>query len=117
MVLLLSACGNEKKPQPTNGMHAIDVTEVLQVSGYTYAKGTQNNMEIWLAGPTVNMEVGKTYYYGNSMEMQNFESKELGKTFSVIYFVSDISESPDGNQKFLMDATDMYKYSVVLPGI
>lgn len=99
-VIVLSSCGNDKKVETAaNGLNAIEVQEVLQVTGYTYIKGQYDNSEIWLAGPTATLEVGKTYYFGNSMEMQNFESKELGRTFDKIYFISEISKDPQGTQK------------------
>jgi hypothetical protein len=37
------------------------------------------------------METGETVSYKDPLEMKNFTSKELQKTFETIYFVSDIS--------------------------
>ena len=37
---------------------------------------------------------GKTYYYDNWMEMNNFPSKELDRTFESVYFIQTISDEP-----------------------
>ena len=65
----------------------IEVVELIQVSGYTYIRGQVNNKETWLAAPTISAKKGDILYYSKGMEMVNFRSKELNRTFPSILFV------------------------------
>ena len=76
----------------------IVVQEVLQANSYTYIKADENGNEIWIAILKRDVEVGNTYYYGQAMEMKNFKSKDLDRTFESIFFLEGISDSPDGNK-------------------
>jgi hypothetical protein len=84
----------EAPPQKTSSTHEIIVLEVLQANSYTYVKGEENGSEIWLAINKSDIEVGKRYYYGDAMEMKNFQSKDLDRTFESVYFLSHLSENP-----------------------
>jgi len=71
------------------------VVEILQTSSYTYLKFEENGEEYWGAIPRRNDIVkGNTYYFDSSMEMENFPSKELDRTFDRIYFIQSISDTP-----------------------
>lgn len=95
MVLLLMfyACNNDKKSSDSNpsDIHKVIVQEVLHVREYSYIRVLENGQEKWIAAPITAVELGGTYYIGKTMEMQNFESKDLSKTFETIYFVEKIS--------------------------
>jgi len=95
VLLMITSCTSEKKKeeQPQLGVHKVVVQEVLHVNAYSYIRVIENGQENWIAAPTTSVEIGKTYYYGKAMEMKNFESKELGKTFGTVYFVERISKS------------------------
>ena len=92
-VVLVLSCNssNKSKENKANGMHEVVVQEVLHVSEYSYIRVLENGVENWLAAPTTPVEVGSTYYYDKFMEMKDFESKELNKTFETIYFLERIS--------------------------
>jgi len=75
-------------------MHEVKVEEVIQTSNYTYLKVTENGTENWIAVTRQEAQPGETYYYDKDMEMKNFESKELSRTFETIYFVQEISKEP-----------------------
>jgi hypothetical protein len=77
-------------------IHKAVAQEVLHVKDYSYIRVLENGKEKWLAAPISNVEKGGTYYYGDAMEMQNFESKELSKTFETIYFIEKISATEEG---------------------
>ena len=96
-VTLMVSCGSDKKSneKAVSDANAVTVQELMQVKGYTYIRGLQNNKEVWLAGPTATLEVGSTYYYGETMEMKNFESKELNRSFETIYFVERFADNPE----------------------
>jgi hypothetical protein len=75
-------------------MHKITVEEVLQTSSYTYLFASQENQKVWIAIPKREVSIGETYYYKGGMEMVDFKSKELDRTFDLIFFVEGISETP-----------------------
>jgi hypothetical protein len=89
----------EAPPQKMSNNHEIKVQEVLQANSYTYVKADENGKEVWLAILKSEVEVGKTYYYGEAMEMKNFQSKDLDRNFESILFLSGISESPIAENK------------------
>ena len=93
--LLFISCntGSKEKEGNESGLHKAIVQEVLHVREYTYLRVLENGQEKWIAAPITAAETGKTYYYGKTMEMKNFESKDLNKTFPTIYFVEKISET------------------------
>ena len=90
LVLLLS-CNNTNKTTIQPDMHKVIVQEVLHVKDYSYIRILEDGIEKWIAAPTTVVEIGGTYYFGKSMEMQNFESKDLNRAFETIYFVEKIS--------------------------
>ncbi len=75
-------------------MHQVNVEEVIQTSNYTYLKVSENGAENWIAVTKQEAAKGETYYYDKAMEMKNFNSKELDRTFESIYFVQEISKEP-----------------------
>lgn len=74
--------------------HKITVKEVLQTSKYTYLLVNEDDIESWVAISKQEVEVGSTLYYTEALEMKNFESKDLKRTFETIYFVQNISAGP-----------------------
>jgi hypothetical protein len=75
-------------------MHAVIAKDIIQTSGYTYLLLKEGDKEIWAAVSRFEAEKGKTYYYNQSMEMSNFKSKELNRTFESILFIQDFSDQP-----------------------
>ncbi|HCY41088.1 MAG TPA: hypothetical protein DHV48_06995 [Prolixibacteraceae bacterium] len=75
-------------------MHEVKVEEVIQTSAYTYLKVNENGTENWIAVNRQEAAVGETYYYEEALEMNNFQSKELNRTFETVYFVQGLSKEP-----------------------
>lgn len=101
LVLLVGFSGCVKKnkvPTAQNlanpAMHEVKVNEVVQTSNYTYLKVSDNGAENWIAVTRQEAAVGETYYYEQALEMKNFKSKELDRTFETIYFVQGLSTQP-----------------------
>ena len=92
LVLFMSACQSTDSNQ--SDASKIVVTEVLQTSNYTYVKGDVAGSEQWFAISKAEIEVGKSYYFAEGMLMENFESKELKRTFEKITFLEGISTEP-----------------------
>jgi hypothetical protein len=95
--LMFLACGEStEKKEATSGLKAVTVQEVIHVKDYSYLRVMDDGSEIWVAVQSSPVEVGKTYYIGGVMEMKNFESKELNRTFETIYFTDKISADAAG---------------------
>lgn len=99
MLFFFFACDNKddkteeiRKDNPN--AHVVEVTEHLNASGYTYLKVKEKNNEYWIAVPQMEVENGAVLFFTRSMEMKNFRSETLDKTFESILFVEDISKTP-----------------------
>ena len=77
-----------------SGMHEVKVEDVIQTTNYTYLKVSENGAENWIAVSKQEASKGDTYYYDQALEMKNFNSKELNRTFETIYFVQALSKEP-----------------------
>jgi hypothetical protein len=98
--------------QPTGqAKHNVTVEEVIQATSYTYLRVKEGNEEYWIATVKEDLEVGSKYSFGEALEMNNFRSKELDRTFETILFVSDEAE-PDAGQPAGMGAPAMGKPQV-----
>ena len=71
-------------------VHKIVVKEVLQTNSYTYIQAEENGQLQWLAIPKMEASIGETYYFHGGMEMIDFKSKELNRTFSSILFLNGV---------------------------
>jgi hypothetical protein len=101
LVVLVGFSGCVKKnkvPTAQNSanpaMHEVKVAEVVQTSNYTYLKVSDNGAENWIAVTRQEAAAGEVYYYDQALEMKNFNSKELKRTFETIYFVQGLSKQP-----------------------
>jgi len=76
------------------GVLKVKVEEVIQTSNYTYLRVSDKDKENWIAISKAEVEEGKSYYYIPGIEMNNFVSKELKRTFPAITFVDKFSDQP-----------------------
>jgi hypothetical protein len=74
------------------GVHTVVVQEVIQGNSYTYLNVKEADALSWIAISKTDMEVGETISFKNPLEMKNFMSKELERTFETIYFVGRIDK-------------------------
>jgi hypothetical protein len=91
--------GTQTQTAATADQHKVVAKDILQTSGYTYLLLTEGDKEYWAAVSRFEAEKGKTYYYKSGMEMQNFKSKELNRTFESIQFIQDFSDQPIPEKK------------------
>lgn len=95
LVFLFASCGSETADNTSGDANQpVTVKEVIQSSNYTYLKVDENGAQKWMAVTRMDAKTGDKYYYAGAMEMQNFESKELQRTFDKILFVDHISAQP-----------------------
>jgi hypothetical protein len=95
LLMVVVACQNtrEEVPVQTSG-HAVTVNEVAQANAYTYLNVSENGESFWIAITKSEIAVGEKLYYDSGLEMTNFESKDLNRTFEKIYFVDQVSTEP-----------------------
>lgn len=107
IVMLSVSCKQKSKPNENlaPNVHKVTAEEVLQSSKYTYLRVSEDNKETWIAISRREAEVGKSYYYEPNIEMTDFVSKELKRTFKTIVFVDKFSDQPISNVKASMDNT------------
>lgn len=99
LLLFVSSCiKNQKKQtiatQGTSNEKSFEVKEVIQTSGYTYLNVSENSADRWVAATKMEAKPGEKYYYDDALEMNNFHSKELARTFETIYFLNKVSSIP-----------------------
>lgn len=98
MIVVLASCVRNKSgqvTQTTNGNEKIfEVAEVIQATSYTYLKVKDNAGEKWMAVTKQDVNTGDVFYYDEALQMNDFHSKDLDRTFDVIYFVNQISKNP-----------------------
>lgn len=104
LVVVFSSCVRNKNGQvlqntaPTNEK-VFEVIEVIQATSYSYLKVKENFGERWVAVSKREVKPGDVFYYDEALQMTNFESKDLDRTFDVIYFVNKISKTPMNQNK------------------
>lgn len=79
-----------QQANPAAEQHTAVVQEVIQATSYTYLNVKEADNEFWIAITKRQIEPGATISFADALEMNNFESKDLQRTFDKIYFVSKI---------------------------
>ncbi len=77
---------NAESPGGTTG----EVVETMNSGGYTYVQVDDGTKKIWAAAPQFAVAVGDKVAVPDGMEMRDFYSKTLERTFDLVYFVSAI---------------------------
>ena len=97
IAVFFSQCISEvtKVEELPEGVEKVDVTEVIAGQQYVYFKGNVEGKEMWFSAMTTKVEIGQTYYFKNALEMRDFRSKELNRTFETILFLNEIKTSSD----------------------
>jgi len=72
------------------------IIETMDAAGYTYVNVETSGGSQWVAMPETKVEVGQEVTLGSGMEMQNFESKTLGRTFESVIFSSGMNPHAGG---------------------
>ena len=94
ILILFISCGQMQNSGETQAyIHKIVVEEVLQTSSYTYLLASENGTSQWLATLKLEATVGDTFYYKGGLDMVDFNSKELDKTFESVLFLEGLYTS------------------------
>lgn len=115
LLLVLTQCKNNSEnytpvdAEPANvetsNKHEVTVKEILNASAYTYVLVNEGDKEYWIAIPLMEVKVGAKYYYEGGMEMLNFESKDLNRTFESVFFVEQLIDPTAKVEEVKTDAT------------
>jgi len=101
MLVLFSCRQKEETPhqqaQPQEqaeadvSVHTAVVQEVLQAAAYTYLNVKENDTNFWIAVTKREIQPGATISFAEGLEMNNFQSKDLQRTFEKVYFVDQVA--------------------------
>lgn len=95
----LTSCDDATKQTQSNVDSNFDysgvIQEVIQTSNYTYCLLSQNKNKHWIAISRMDVKKDETLYYNQGLEMKNFHSKELDRTFPSVFFVQKASTNPN----------------------
>jgi hypothetical protein len=95
LALLLVGRGTAATPAAEPLLHG-KVLETMRAADYTYVRVARESGQLWAAGPHTAVKVGDTVSFGPGIEMKDFRSKTLDRTFDSIQFVDRIIVS-DGS--------------------
>ncbi|MCW9024313.1 MAG: DNA-binding protein [Gammaproteobacteria bacterium] len=87
-VILLLVIGGKGYAQAQNNRIYGKVTEIINISGYTYLQVDDGKTQTWAAGPVTSVNKGDMVAFDLGMVMRDFHSKALNRDFEVIYFVN-----------------------------
>jgi hypothetical protein len=80
-----------------DGLVTAKVKAVEQVPNYTYLQVKAKGPAYWVALPTTEIAVGSVISYRGGMLMEDFQSKELNRTFDKILFLEGLAgDNPSG---------------------
>jgi hypothetical protein len=74
-----------------------EVQETMDSGGYTYVRVRSGDRDIWAAGPVTKLAVGDEVSLSTGMQMNDFRSETLDRTFETIYFVSSFGSGSAGS--------------------
>ena len=98
--LILFSCGKKEKEyskiQNTGLERAVTVEEMQNAGDYTYLQVAEEGESFWIAVSREDFKPGETVYFSSFIEMKDFKSKELDRTFDQILFVDAVSREPGG---------------------
>ena len=73
------------------GVHKVIVNEVIHAGGFTYLNVSEKRKKIWLAVPEMQAAKGDKISYNGGLEMKDFFSKELHRTFPSVLFLESVN--------------------------
>jgi len=109
---LLTSCSGagttEPQPATTDGAETKGavVLETMNSGGYTYVLLEAEAGQIWAAGPQTAIQKGDRVIVQGGMEMKNFTSQSLDRTFETILFAGSLQKEGEtaGDERTAMMA-------------
>ena len=78
---------------------AVTIEKIEDAGGYSYLLVEEEGVDYWIAVAEQDFQEGEKLYFSNFMEMREFKSKELDRTFDQILFVDAVSRKPGQSLK------------------
>ncbi len=82
-----------KQQQESSAGVSGTVVDTMDSGGYTYVQLDQGGKKIWVATTPISVKKGQKVTFRPGMEMQNFESKTLKRTFDRIIFSAGLADN------------------------
>ena len=103
ILLILTGCGNNEtnsneKVQSNDmqaGSRSGEVIDKIDAGSYSYLQLKENDQVYWAAVPTMKIDNGEQIFFSEYMEMKNFKSETLNRTFESVLFVNDANKVAD----------------------
>ena len=97
ILLLIVSCVGSKEKKVSNlapDAHQVTAKEVIQATNYTYVRVSEDTKEYWVAINKSEITTGGTYFWSKGMAMEDFQSKDLNRTFPMLYLVQNFTDKP-----------------------
>ena len=101
LVLMVAGCNNNSG----DGYVTVEINKVEQVGAYTYMLAVGEGKEYWIAASSMLAIPGETYKYKGGLQMENFYSKELDRTFDRVLFLDEIIPGNGSAKRKTKDVT------------
>ncbi|WP_143708528.1 hypothetical protein [Methylococcus capsulatus] len=86
----LNPTGASAQMVPAELAQKATVIDVINVAQYTYLEVKQDKQSQWIAAPSVEVKKGDVVRFDGGVEMKDFHSKTLDRTFPSIVFVNRV---------------------------
>ncbi len=98
IIFMFVSCSdsNNKEAENKTWKHKVLVEEVIQTGSYTYLLVSEDGGTEWIAVSRMDAKVNDILYYNSGLEMIDFRSKELQRTFGRLLLVQVISDDKSG---------------------
>lgn len=101
--IILFGCGEDKKnnleedfsSDLISKQHLVEVKERLDAGGYSYLRVDEKGNEYWIAISVSDIVIGEEIVFSKYMEMKDFRSEKLDRTFPSLLFVEDVRRKDD----------------------
>jgi len=103
LLFLIAGCGNNetsssdknKNNDIQSGSRSGEVIDKIDAGNYTYLQLKENDQVYWAAVPKMQIENGEQIFFSQYMEMKDFRSETLDRTFKTVLFVNDANKVAD----------------------
>ena len=102
LFMCITSCNNMNQHSKTkvqsNFEYSGVIQEAIQTAEYTYCKVKVASDEFWIAISKMPVKKSQTLYFNQGLEMKDFHSKELDRTFPSVFFVQEVSTDPNSTK-------------------
>jgi hypothetical protein len=83
----------------SNELHKVVVIDKIDANNYSYLEVNEADETFWIAVPKMEIDKGEELYFSRAMEMKDFKSETIDRTFESILFVEDARKSSEHHSK------------------